>query len=143
MAYTAPTVADFKAYFARDFPYGTTSETVMDSDITAGLQEAGFNFNEGLYSSQAKYSLCYLLLAAHYLVTNLQSSSQGIAGAYSFLSTSKSVGSVSESTAIPDGILQDPYLSMLVKTPYGARYISLVLPLIRGNFFAVFGGTHP
>ena len=31
MSYTPVTVADFKTFFARDFPYGATVDKVMDA----------------------------------------------------------------------------------------------------------------
>lgn len=143
MAYTAPSATDFKSYFTRDFPYGSTDATVKDADITKAIAEAGFNINQGLFSSQSEYTIGYLYLTAHYLVIDLRASSQGIAGQYSWLQASKSVGSVSESFSIPQRILDNPYLAMLSKTNYGAKYISLLLPRLIGQVFTVYGGTQP
>lgn len=142
MAYTDPSVADYKAYFTRDFPYGSTASTVMDSDITKALAEAAFNINQGLFGSQGEYSLAFMYLTAHYLVSDLQASSQGVSGQYSWLQTAKAAGSVSESFQIPQKILDNPYLAMLSKTRYGAKYLSLLLPRITGQIFAVAGRTH-
>lgn len=141
--YTKPTVADFKAFFVRDFPYGVDPSVVMDSDITNALAEAGFNFNEGLFDSQADYQLAYLLLTAHYLVMDLRASSQGIAGQYSFLVSGRAVGNVSESFSIPQAILDNPMFSFYTKTPYGAKYLNLIYPLLSGQIFAVCRRTNP
>jgi hypothetical protein len=138
----APGVTDFKAYFFRDFPYGTTVDTVQAADITNALAEAAFNANEAILTTQAKYTLGYLLLAAHYLVVNLRASSQGIAGKYTWLPASQSAGSIAASYQIPQRILDNPELAMLAQTPYGARYLSLILPLLAGQVFAVCGRTH-
>ena len=138
---TNPTVADFKAFFVRDFPYGSTTAAVMDADITRALLEAGANFNSALWSTQAEYSMAYLYVAAHYLVIDLRASSQGIAGTYSWLTSSKGVGSVNESYSIPQSILDSPVFSMFSKTAYGAKYLSLALPRIVGNVISVTGGT--
>lgn len=143
MAFTNPTVADFKAYFFRDFPYGATSDTVMDADITKALDQALFNFNPGLFADQAQYSMGVLYLAAHYLVIDLRASSQGITGSYSWLESSKSVGSVSESFVIPQRILDNPYWAMLSQTPYGAKFLSLILPRLLGNIMVLPGRTQP
>lgn len=140
--FTNPTIADFKAYFNRDFPYGSTIDTVMDDDITKALSEVLFNFNTSLFSTQSNYTLAYLLLAAHYLVTNLRNSSQGVAGQYSFLQSSRGVGSVSEGLSIPQRILDSPELAMLCKTNYGAKYVMLLLPQLSGQIFTVCGRTH-
>lgn len=141
MAYTVPTASDFKAHFTRDFPYGSTDTTVMDSDITKAIAEAAVNFNESLWESQAVFTLAYLYLTAHYLVTDLRASSQGIAGSYSWLTGSKSVGSVSEGFSIPQKILDNPHLAMLSKTNYGAKFLSLALPRLVGNVVHVAGET--
>lgn len=139
---TAPTANDFKAYFNRDFPYGTTLQHVMDADITRALSEAGVKINESLFADQAAYNLGYLLLAAHFLVMNLRAASQGISGQFDWLQGSKSVGSVSESLNIPQRILDNPEFAMLCKTTYGGKYLMFVLPLLAGQIFTVEGGTH-
>lgn len=144
MAYTNPTVADFKAYFYRDFPYGTDLDTtVTDADITKAFGQTDFNINQDLFSSQAQYTTAYLLLAAHYLVVDLRMSSQGLSGQFSFMEQSKSVGSVSQSFAIPQRIQDDPYMAMLLTTNYGAKYISLLLPQLCGQIYTVLGSTRP
>lgn len=141
MSYTIPTVADFKAFFVRDFPYGVTPDTVNDVDITNAIAEAGVNFNEALFGSQQNFSLCYLLLTAHMMVLALRGSSQGISGQYSWLQASKSVGSIAESFSIPQKILDNPIYAMLCKTTYGARFLQLMLPRLVGQTFTVCGRT--
>lgn len=143
MAYTQPTVADFKAYYDRDFPFGTTLAEVRDADITKALALAAINFNTAFFADQATYSIGFLYLTAHYLVTNLRNSSQGIAGQYSWLQTGKSVGNVSENFQIPQRILDNPEFAMYSKTTYGAEYLMLILPQLAGNMFVVCGGTRP
>ena len=144
MAYTNPTITDFKSYFVRDFPYGTDPNTsILDQDIANAFQETQVNMNQGLWSSQATYNLGYLLLSAHYLVINIRSSSQGISGQFGWLQNSKAVGSVSEGLSIPQRILDNPMFSMLSKTNYGARYLMMVLPQLAGQMFSVEGTTQP
>lgn len=138
-----PTEDDFKLYFCRDFPFGEKPDVVMDSDITKAISEAGFNFNDSLFSNQSKFTMGYMYLAAHHLVINLRASSQGIAGAYSWLQASKGVGSVNESFSIPQRILDNPNFAMLSKTMYGAKFLSLILPQLVGQAFIVCGGTQP
>lgn len=143
MSYAPPSVADFKAYFTRDFPYGTDpATTVLDADIQKALDQAGFNFNESFFSTLAQFKMAYLYLAAHYLVLDLQMASQGVAAQFNWLEQSKSVGSVSQSFSIPQRILDNPEFSYLTKTPYGAKYLTLILPQITGQVFAVRGRTH-
>ncbi len=144
MAYTKPDVAAFKDYFDRDFPFGNDINTrVRDKDITRAQGDTDVFFNEDLASDQASYTLYYQLLTAHFLVVNLRNSSQGIAGAYSFLSNSKSAGSVSEGITIPERVANNPELAMLAKTNYGAKFLQLVLPQLVAQVFTVCGATLP
>lgn len=144
MAYTNPTVTDFKSYFDRDFPFGQTIEQVRDVDVQRAIDAVtDDNFNPSLFGSQASYTLGYLLLAAHLMVMSLRASSQGIAGQFSWLVASKNVGNVAESFNIPTRILENPNLAILSKTTYGARYLFQILPFLTGNAKSICGGTHP
>lgn len=142
MSYTNPTVADFKNYFVRDFPYGTDPETsILNADIERAMAETEATINTGLFSSQAIYNVGYYNLTAHFLVLNIRASSQGIAGQFAWLQTSKSVGSVSESLSIPQRILDNPEYAWLTKTNYGTKYLMMILPQLTGQMFVVCGGT--
>lgn len=141
-SYTDPSVDDFKAYFARDFTYGATTATVMDSDITTGLADSTVFINPDLFESQNSYSTGFLLLAAHFMVLSLRAANQGLSGQYPWVQQSKGVGSVNESFAIPQRIMDNPEFAMLTKTYYGAKYLFLVLPALSGQMFAVCGRTH-
>lgn len=144
MAYLAPTIAEFKAYFTRDFPYGSDPATsITDADINKAFGQTNFNINQGMFASQGNYQIAYMLLAAHYLVTDIRMSSQGLSGQYNWAEQSKSVGSVSQSFAIPQKILDNPYFSMLARTNYGAKYLELIAPLLAGQVGFVYGRTLP
>lgn len=144
MAFTFPTIADFKDYFFRDFPYGTDPNTsVLDQDIGKAQQLANVNFSQDLWGDQGSFNAGYNLLTAHYLVMNLRSSSQGINGQFNFLEQSKSVGSVSEAFGIPQRILDNPDWAILCKTNYGAQYIQLILPQLGGQMWIAYGSTRP
>jgi hypothetical protein len=140
MAWSNPSVADFKAYFFRDFPYGTDLNTsVLDQDIATAFQLTNVNINQGLYASQANYTIGYQLLSAHFLVLNLRQSSQGINGQFAFLEQSKGVGGVNSSFAIPQRILDNPEWSVLAKTNYGMQYLALLIPALSGQMYTVMG----
>lgn len=141
-SYVDPSVADFKAYYPRDFIYGTANCQVTDADIAKALADTAYFINPALFCSQADYTLGFLTLAAHFLVVNMRASSQGISGSYTWLANSKSVGSVSESFSIPQRILDNPMFAMLAQTNYGAKYLFLVLPKLTGVMFSVYGRTH-
>ena len=138
-----PTVAEFKLQFVRDFPYGTTSDKVLDSDIATAITQASQNINEALFDDETSFKFTMNYLAAHYLVMNLKASSQGVGGSFNWLESSKSIGSVSTSYAIPDAILNNPVFAMLSKTSYGADYLSIVIPRSYGQVGAVAGGAMP
>jgi len=141
VSYNNPTTDDFKTRFARDFPFGTTSDKVMESDLMIAFNQTDITINQGLFSSQGAFNEGFLLLAAHNLVMNLRASSQGISGQYPWLQQSRSVGSVSESVAIPQRILENPIFAMLAKTNYGAKYLEMILPQLVGQVFTVAGAT--
>lgn len=144
MPYTPVTVNQFKAFFARDFPYGTDiNTTVVDADITKALSTAGINFNEALWSSQSQFEQAYLYLSAHYLVESLKASSQGISSQYGGNTTSKSVGNVSENYEIPDKVKNNPFFAGLYTTRYGAIYVGMLQPRIIGNVVTMRGMTTP
>lgn len=144
MAYTRPTVADFKAYFSRDFPYNADPNIgITDADITKAQGEANFNINEGLFSSQANFNIGFNYLTAHYLTVDIKASSQGIYGSFNWPEQSKSVGSVSQSFSIPQRILDNPMFSFYTTSPYGAKYLNLILPQLSGQIFTVAGRTLP
>ena len=142
MAYTNPTATDFKAYFTRDFLYGSTESTVMDSDINKAIAQAAYNINQALFPSQSDYTMAFLYKTAHWLVTDLQMAGQGIGGQGAWFANSKTVGSVSESYSIPDKILNNPVLGLYAKTPYGQKYLTLILQWMTGTMFATRGITH-
>lgn len=144
MAYTPPTVAEFKTFFSRDFPYGATPDTVTDDDIQRAIDEAVAFVNEGLFCSQESYTTAVLYLSAHNLVTNLRLSSQGInSGQFAWLQNSRAAGSVSESLAIPDRIMANPEYAMLTTTGYGGKFLMMVIPGLSGQIFTVCGRTLP
>lgn len=142
MSYINPTVDEFKAYFDRDFPYGSTLDTVRDSDISKAFTEACTLFNACLWENQSEYTVAIFYLWAHSLVMNLRASTQGVAGQFDWLTTNKAVGNVSEGFQIPQRVLDNPEFAMMSKTPYGAKYLFLLLPRLLGASFPVCGETH-
>jgi hypothetical protein len=112
---------------------------ILDSDIEKATDEACFVFNATLYPTD-KIKLPWLYLIAHFLVLDLRAG--GVRSESFALTSSKSVGSVSESYSIPDWILQNPQLAYLSKTSYGSKYLNMTLPYLVGNVGAVYGGTN-
>ncbi len=144
MAYTDPTVANFKSQFQRDFPYGTDpSIAVLDSDITLAFSITSNQINQGLWGTQNEYQYAYLYLAAHYLVMNLRNSSQGLSGAFAWLTSSKGAGGISQGLSIPQRVLDNPNFAQYYTTNYGAMYLNLLWPNLTGQMFVAAGRPHP
>jgi len=145
-------VDDFKDFFVRDFQYAIASgqtesiykcekDYIMDSDIEKAFAEATINFNESLFGTDESLKITFLYLSAHYLVNDLQTSQQGLGSSGFFPVSSRSVGGVSESYAIPTWMLDDPVLGAFSTTRYGQKYISLIKPLLIGNVVVYEGAT--
>ena len=150
MSYIQPTASAFKAYFDRDFCYATEQATstspgdlehVRDRDIERAFVDAVTNFNEGLFPTQEIYENAFLHLAAHYLCHNMRQAQQGLTSKYSWLAAQRSVGDVFEGYFTPDAIKNSPWGLFITSTMYGAKYYSLVRPLMTGNVMSVEGTT--
>lgn len=143
------TVEDFKAKFIRDFPYWSpvysdvATNYILDADIENAFAEAQVVFNQALFGDDAEIRLAYLYLTAHYLCIDMANANAGLSSAGSFPVASRSVGSVSESYMIPDAFKDNPSLMAYMKTGYGSKYLSLVLPKVVGNVVATLGWTQP
>ena len=146
------TVTDFKSWFFRDFKYysplgmtGSVGECyrnyVTDEDIEKAFTEADMNFNAGLFGEDAQLKMCFLYLAAHYLVNDLQTASDGLNSAGYFPVSSRSIGGVSESYAIPQWMMDDHVLGSFMTTRYGQKYLSLIKPLLIGNVVVYTGNS--
>ena len=142
MSYTKPTQSQFESHFERDFPFGDDlSKHVTSNDIKKAFAKADASINLALFSSQESFTLGYMLLSAHHLVTTLRASSQGLNGQFDWLVASKGVGSVSVSHQIPSSISENPIFAMYTKTNYGAEYLMMVYPMLCGGMSIVAGGT--
>jgi len=161
------TVDQFKAKFYRDFYFANqnptqqlpvpddVSEIIQDLDITNGFADAIPLFNQGLFlgacksggnSGNANLILGFLYLSAHCMVLNIRAATAGglnSSGTGGFPVSARSVGSVSESYTVPEAYADDPILAQYAQTSYGQKYLAMVLPLIRGNVHALWGGALP
>lgn len=145
------TLDQFKAWFSRDFVYlipanQTTARPdccpsyVTDDDLSKAFIEAKINFNESLHSDDDQLRTTFLYLAAHYLVNDLQTATNGLGSSGFFPVASRAVGPVSESYSMPSWVTNDPVLGAYTTTRYGQKYLSLIRPLMIGNV-TVYQGT--
>lgn len=140
--FTNPTIEEFENYYFRDFPFGSDpNEHIITEDIQKAFDQAECQINPQLFCSQKEYNTGYFSLAAHYLVLNIQASSQGISGRFEWATNSKSVGSVSVGNAIPSSITDNPQFAWLTTTNYGLNYLMIIYPRLHGNMFITIGKT--
>lgn len=114
---------------------------IQDADIMRAFNEAKVNFNAGLFGDDNTVKMVFLYLAAHYLVIDLNNAMNPLAMGFMGFTQSKSVGSVSQSFALPDFVTKNAALSQYMQTGYGAKYVSLITPYLVGNIIFVPGRT--
>lgn len=133
-----PTEIDYWVQVADD-----TLNYIGDDDIEKAFSETKVNFNQSLFGDDDSIELGYLYMAAHFLVNDLKASMGGINASAAFPLSSRTVGNVSESYDIPQAYKDDPLLSFYTQSAYGLKFLSMVLPKIRGNVGVVCGRTLP
>lgn len=116
----------------------STLNYCRDEDIQEAIQEASINFNKNLFPDCVKTKTAFGLLVAHFLTVDFNNAI-GAGGAG--ITTSKSVGSVSEGYAIPAWLTNNEVLSTFATTGYGIKYASLIRPLLVGNIMLFKGGV--
>lgn len=114
---------------------------IQDSDIERAFAEAKVNFNPDLFTDDDAAIMVFLYLAAHYLVIDLNNAKNPLGMGFMGFTQSKSVGSVSESYAVPQWMLNNAILSQYATTGYGRKYLSLIQPYLVGNIIFVPGRT--
>ena len=150
----APAVSVFKTFFARDFNYAPSSapadlQFICDADIQKAYSEASAFFNPGLgYGAKLAdtdfydpVTIAYLYLAASFLVESIKNSSKGLASQFNFPISSKSVGGVAISYAVPEKWLKNPVVALISQNGYGMTYLRQSLPLTVGGGAGVALGT--
>lgn len=114
----------------------TVLNYTQDSDILNAMAEANVNFNEGLFPNEETAKLVFMYLVAHYLTVDFRNA---LGSNQIGITTSRSVGSVSESYTVPNWILNNAGLAPYATTGYGIKYCSLIRPYMVGNIFVVKG----
>lgn len=144
----APTVADFKLKFKREFVYGDGFDAVMDSDITRALEEAPPLFNQALLSTTTDQTNAFYYLAAHLLVMNVQGAGglsavargRGVRNVGEGVQVSKGIGQANVTYQVPPPrVAESTTLMWFFRTDFGQRYIQMIMPRLIGNFQVVAG----
>ncbi len=140
-------IADFKAKFDRDFPFGSGLDSVRDSDIQNAMDESTAMFPAGLFSG-ASAKQAYLLLSAHFVAVNIQRSGglnavvtgDGTNNRGMGIISSKSVGQVSVAyEQPPERIKRMAHLLPLWETEFGKKYLMMLQPKLVGAVTVVDG----
>lgn len=118
-----------------------TNNYISDEDIERAFAEAKVNFNPNLFTNDSTAEMVFYYLAAHYLVIDLNNAQNPLAMGFNGFTQSKSVGSVSESYGIPQWMLNNAVFSGYAQTGYGRKYLSLIMPYLRGNIILTPGRT--
>lgn len=166
--YLLPTYQEGKAYFIDDVVYlepnfyislsdgNTTPPTdttnwalyndsvdnyIQDSDIERAFAEAKINFKTIFWKDDKTAEMVFYYVAAHYLIIDITNRQNPFLMGYKGMTQSKSVGSVSESYAIPEWMLNNQILGPYAQTGYGRKYLSLIQPYLIGNIIHTPGRT--
>ena len=148
VTWVPPTVAQFQAFFFRDFPYAgaetpsTDLDYVQPQDITNAIALAQINFSPRPFNiASGQATAVFMYLAAFFLVENLKASSKGIAAQANFPLNSIGVGGVSLGMEVPEQFKKNPTYSMYMRNAYGQQYMQLVYPYTIGGSMLVLGTT--
>lgn len=114
---------------------GDVNSYLSDADIEKAIAEAQLSFPQDLFDDS---TIPLLYLTAYYLVVDIQNSTAGLSGtAYQGFVANKSVGSVSESYAIPAWVNNDPVWGLLLSNGYGKKYLTYLLPRAKQASIAI------
>lgn len=113
---------------------------VSDDDILRAFSEARQIFNPDFFSDDATAEMYFYYVAAHFLVMDLNNAANSLSMGYANFTQSKSVGSVSESYAMPQWMQDNPIYAMLGQTGYGRKYLMAVDSIIRAKRIMYYPG---
>lgn len=122
---------------------GNSEYYVSVNDIQNSFTDAQQLFNQSLWGTAQQITNGYLTLAAHFLSLNMRAAINGIQSVGEQMTASRGAGGVNSSYSIPTDYQADPVLAQYTTTAYGMKYLSMVLPLLRGNVVPVRGAVAP
>ena len=107
---------------------GNVNDYVQDKDIERAMSQALSTANARFGIDDDDKIMIYLHLVAFYLQMDLNTASSS--GGFVGITTSKSVGDVSEGFTIPQWVTDNPAFSIFTQNGFGLKYLSLILPYI-------------
>lgn len=113
---------------------------ISDTDIERAFSEARQVFNPNFFDDDATAEMFFYYVTAHFLVMDINNAANSFGMGYANFTQSKSVGSVSESYAIPTWMQDNPIYAMLGQTGYGRKYLMAVDSIIRAKRLMYYPG---
>lgn len=125
---------------AWDLTNESVKSFVMDIDIEEAMKEAETMCPQDAVLSKEDYAMIFLLLTAHFVVTDWQAMNQGInaAGAGGIL-VSRTVGKMSASYAVSTLLQMNPTWQIYLTTYWGIKAMSILARYNVGNLVGVQG----
>lgn len=143
-----PTVAEFKAYFVREFQYDKGLNFVTDDDIQRAISESFQLYNQSLIDDAGSQNVAYLYVIAHVLVVNIQNAGGlaakplglGVRNVADGVMVSKGIGPANVTYQVPpDRISRSPTLLYFFQTSFGQRYIQMIANQLNGQMLIACG----
>lgn len=107
---------------------------VMDSDITEAMREASTIVPHPSPMSCDDYQLCFLLMTAHFVITDWQAANMGLnASGTGGILTSRTAGKMSAGYAVSPILAKFPQYQMYLTTPWGLKAITTLMRYNVGN----------
>lgn len=117
---------------------------VMDSDIEEAMAEAAAIVPDKSPMIPAEYKQCFLLMTAHFLITDWQATNQGLnASGASGILTSRTVGKMSAGYSVSTLLQQYPQWQALITTWWGLKAMTLLARYNVGNAMGIQGAFTP
>lgn len=121
---------------------GDVYNYVLDDDIEKAIGEMLVLLPQARFSANC-LELAQLYLTAHCLCNDIKTSNAGLASQIIFPTQSKSAGGISESYGVPRKFLDNETYAFYITSQYGLKYLTMLIPRLRGNIAVVAGWTQP
>ena len=133
---TLPTNATYFSITTEDY-----YNYINDTDIEKAIAEQEVMIPIARFETPEVLTLAQLFLTAHCLCDDIKTTNAGLASQISFPVASKSAGSISTGFSVPKNFLNKEAYTFYLNSQWGLKYLSLLLPRIKGNMSIAYGWT--
>lgn len=120
---------------------GDKYDYITDKDINKAITQALLVANPRFGETDCEKIDIFLHLVAYYLVVDIKNSTAGVGSSFNTIISSKHVGDVSESYAIPAWMQNNAMYSLYGQNGYGMKYLSLIAPYLATTILYSRGGS--